>query len=88
MFLEMLLLLFKFTMAFLIGVGPIFILALMFDATKELFRKWLFYVSGTLFSMIHAIGGLGHRAQAFLQGGHSTWVAKNLNSHWAMTWKT
>ncbi|MBZ3920928.1 hypothetical protein Xtri_15690 [Xanthomonas campestris pv. trichodesmae] len=45
------LLLFKFTMVFLVGVGPIFILALMFDATKDLFKKWLFYVIGTLFSM-------------------------------------
>ncbi len=45
------LLLFKFTMAFLIGVGPLFVLALMFDSTKDLFKKWLFYVIGTLFSM-------------------------------------
>ncbi|KGR60242.1 Type IV secretion system protein virB6, partial [Xanthomonas vasicola] len=45
------LLLFKFTMAFLIGIGPIFILALVFDQTKDLFKKWLFYVLGTLFSM-------------------------------------
>ncbi|WP_204923283.1 type IV secretion system protein [Pseudomonas syringae] len=58
-------------MAFLIGVGPIFALTLMFNATKDLFKKWLFYI-GTLFSMIHAIGGLGHRAQALLQGCHST----------------
>ncbi|MBV6849380.1 type IV secretion system protein [Xanthomonas euvesicatoria] len=45
------LLLFKFTMAFLIGIGPIFILALVFDQTKDLFKKWLFYIIGTLFSM-------------------------------------
>ncbi|WP_231673934.1 type IV secretion system protein [Pseudomonas quasicaspiana] len=45
------LLLFKFTMAFLIGIGPIFIRALIFDQTKDLFKKWLFYVIGTLFSM-------------------------------------
>ncbi|PPU70891.1 Type IV secretion system protein virB6, partial [Xanthomonas cucurbitae] len=45
------LLLFKFTMAFLIGIGPIFILALIFDQTKDLFKKWLFYLLGTLFSM-------------------------------------
>ncbi|CEM57015.1 VirB6 protein [Xanthomonas campestris pv. campestris] len=45
------LLLFKFTMAFLIGIGPIFILALIFDQTKDLFKKWLFYIIGTLFSM-------------------------------------
>ncbi len=45
------LLMFKFTMAFLIGVGPIFILFLIFDQTKDLFKRWLFYVIGTLFSM-------------------------------------
>ena len=39
------------TGTFTIGVGPIFILALMFDQTKDLFKKWLFYVIGTLFSM-------------------------------------
>ncbi|NIK39029.1 hypothetical protein FHY12_001314 [Xanthomonas arboricola] len=36
---------------FLIGIGPIVILALIFDQTKDLFKKWLFYVIGTLFSM-------------------------------------
>ncbi|QKD86443.1 type IV secretion system protein [Xanthomonas axonopodis pv. vasculorum] len=45
------LLLFKFTLAFLIGVGPIFIFFLAFDQTKDLFKRWLFYVIGTLFSM-------------------------------------
>ncbi|CEM57175.1 type IV secretion system protein VirB6 [Xanthomonas campestris pv. campestris] len=38
-------------MAFLIGIGPIFILALIFDQTKDLFKKWLLYVLGRLFSM-------------------------------------
>ncbi len=45
------LLMFKFTMAFLVGVGPIFILFLIFDQTKDLFKRWLFYLIGTLFSM-------------------------------------
>ncbi|MCW0457845.1 type IV secretion system protein [Xanthomonas sacchari] len=45
------LLLFKFTLAFLIGIGPIFIFFLMFEQTKDLFKKWLYYVLGTLFSM-------------------------------------
>lgn len=74
------LLLFKFTMAFLIGVGPIFVLALMFDATKDLFKKWLFYVIGTLFSMsmlsvVSAIVlKLSYKVAAAL------WAAKGINS--------
>ncbi|WP_449364161.1 type IV secretion system protein [Xanthomonas axonopodis] len=74
------LLLFKFTMAFLIGVGPLFVLALMFDSTKDLFKKWLFYVIGTLFSMsmlsvVSAIVlKLSYKVAAAL------WVAKGINS--------
>lgn len=45
------LLLFKFTLAFLVGIGPIFIFFLMFDQTKDLFKKWLYYLIGTLFSL-------------------------------------
>lgn len=45
------LLLYKFTLAMFIGLGPIFILCLMFEQTKDLFRKWLMYGIGTLFSM-------------------------------------
>lgn len=45
------LLLYKFTLALFIGLGPLFILCLIFDQTKELFRKWLMYGIGTLFSM-------------------------------------
>lgn len=45
------LLLYQFTMALFIGLGPIFILCLIFDQTKELFRKWLLYGIGTLFSI-------------------------------------
>lgn len=45
------LLLYQFGMALVIGLGPLFILCLLFDQTKELFRKWLFYGIGTVFSM-------------------------------------
>jgi type IV secretion system protein VirB6 len=44
-------LLYQFTMAIFIGFGPIFILCLIFEPTKELFRKWLMYGIGTLFSI-------------------------------------
>lgn len=46
-----LLLLNRIMMALFIGLGPIFILCLLFDQTKHLFSKWLFYGIGTMFSL-------------------------------------
>ncbi|SOU12731.1 type IV secretion system protein VirB6 [Xanthomonas arboricola pv. fragariae] len=73
------LLLFKFTMAFLVGIGPIFILALMFDATKDLFKKWLFYVIGTLFSMsmLSVVSAIVLKLSAKV--AVALWVAKGIN---------
>jgi type IV secretion system protein VirB6 len=45
------LLLYEVAMAMFIGFGPIFILCLLFNATKSLFQRWLLYGIGTLFSM-------------------------------------
>lgn len=45
------LLLYQFTLALFIGLGPLFILCLIFDHTKDLFRRWLMYGIGTIFSM-------------------------------------
>ena len=45
------LLLNKIAMALIVGLGPIFILCLLFDQTKQLFHKWLYYGIGTIFSM-------------------------------------
>lgn len=45
------LLLNKVAMALFIGLGPIFILCLLFEQTKQLFSKWLFYGIGTMFSL-------------------------------------
>lgn len=45
------LLLYQFTMALFVGLGPLFILCLIFEQSKELFRKWLLYGIGTLFSI-------------------------------------
>ena len=45
------LLLNKIAMALTVGLGPIFILCLLFDQTKQLFYKWLYYGIGTIFSM-------------------------------------
>ncbi|GGA22139.1 type IV secretion system protein [Dyella nitratireducens] len=45
------LLMYRFAIALFIGLGPIFILCLMFDQTKTLFQRWLMYGISTLFSM-------------------------------------
>jgi type IV secretion system protein VirB6 len=44
-------LLYQFAMAMIVGFGPLFILCLIFDQTKDLFRRWLMYGIGTLFSI-------------------------------------
>jgi type IV secretion system protein VirB6 len=38
-------------MALFIGLGPLFILCLIFEQTKSLFQRWLLYGIGTIFSM-------------------------------------
>ena len=45
------LLLYQIALAMLTGLAPLFIMCLMFDQTKELFRRWLMYLLGTMFSM-------------------------------------
>lgn len=45
------LLLNKVAMALVVGFGPLFILCLLFQATKSLFSKWLLYGVGTMFSL-------------------------------------
>jgi type IV secretion system protein VirB6 len=45
------LLLNKVAIALIVGLGPLFILCLLFPVTSQLFQKWLFYGIGTLFSL-------------------------------------
>ena len=45
------LLMFKIALGLFVGFGPIFILCLLFDFTKQLFSKWLFYGIGTMFAL-------------------------------------
>lgn len=46
-----LLMLNRIAIALFVGLGPIFILCLLFDATKQLFSKWLLFGIGTMFSL-------------------------------------
>ncbi len=49
------LLLNKIALALFTGLGHIFILCLLFDQTKQLFGKWLYYGIGTMFSLADLI---------------------------------
>lgn len=46
------LLLNKIAMGLFVGLGPLFVLALVFDYTKPLFQKWLYYGLGTIFALV------------------------------------
>ena len=45
------LLLYKIALVLFVGLGPLFILCLLFEQTKDLFKRWLLYGVGTMFSM-------------------------------------
>lgn len=45
------LLMYNFAIALVVGLGPLFILCLIFEQTKPLFQKWLMYGIGTVFSL-------------------------------------
>ncbi|PZP59736.1 MAG: hypothetical protein DI597_14545 [Pseudoxanthomonas spadix] len=44
-------LMYEVGMALFVGLGPLFIICLMFDATKQLFSRWLMYGAGMMFSL-------------------------------------
>jgi type IV secretion system protein VirB6 len=74
------LLMYQFTMAIFIGLGPLFIMCLIFDQTKELFKKWLMFGIGTMFSIAmlcvvtSIVLGLTERVAAAL------WTSSVINS--------
>ena len=73
------LLLYEITLALVIGLAPLFIMCLIFEQTKGLFRKWLLYGIGTLFSMgvLAFISSLV--LQLTLKVAEALWTAKIIN---------
>lgn len=74
------LLLNKIAMALVIGLGPVFILCLLFDQTKQLFQRWLFYLLGTAFSMAFLTVMVTLALDMVIAVGTSFWVADWLTS--------
>jgi type IV secretion system protein VirB6 len=74
------LLLYNFAIALFIGLGPLFILCLIFNKTKALFEKWLMYGLATLFSlaMLSFISAIV--LQVTLRAATALWTTNFINN--------
>ncbi|MGO1072779.1 type IV secretion system protein [Lysobacter sp. CA199] len=64
----------KIAMALFIGTGPFFILCLLFDQTKALFQKWLFFGIATMMTMAVLITMTTIAIDMTLAVGGAFWV--------------
>lgn len=74
------LLLYQFTLAIFIGLGPLFILCLIFDQTKSLFQRWLLYGVGTIFSMAALAFVSSLVLQLTLRVAAALWTSNAINN--------
>nr|WP_180167476.1 type IV secretion system protein [Stenotrophomonas sp. SbOxS2]NYU00519.1 type IV secretion system protein [Stenotrophomonas sp. SbOxS2] len=74
------LLLYQVAMAMFIGFGPLFILCLLFEQTKSLFQRWLFYGIGTMFSMAVLAAMTGIAMEMIARVAGSFWGAAALGA--------
>jgi type IV secretion system protein VirB6 len=69
-----------FAISILVGVGPLFILFLLLDKTKDMFQRWLFYLVGTLFSMAILSVVVSMCLDMSLRVAAALWGAKIVNA--------
>ena len=74
------LLLNKIAMALFVGLGPLFILCLLFEQTKQLFSRWLFYGIGTMFSLAVLSVMVALALDMVVAVASSFWVGKFLGA--------
>ncbi|WP_407472208.1 type IV secretion system protein [Xanthomonas campestris pv. raphani] len=72
------LLLYQVAFALFVGFGPLFILCLLFDQTKQLFQKWLLYGIGTMFSMGVLAAMVSICMKMVVKVAGSLWAVKGL----------
>ena len=72
------LMLFRLAIALFVGFGPIFIMCLMFDYTKQMFHKWLMLGIGTMFSLAVMSFTVTLALDAILAVTASFWAGKLL----------
>lgn len=74
------LLYYQVAMALIMGLAPLFILCLIFDQTKELFRQWLMYAIGTLFAMAVLNAMVAIALKATINTAEALWASKIINN--------
>ncbi len=73
------LLLYNFAIALFVGLGPLFILCLIFNKTKALFEKWLLYGLATLFSLAMLSFVSAIVLQVTLRAATALWTTNFIN---------
>ncbi|HDS1580382.1 TPA: type IV secretion system protein [Stenotrophomonas maltophilia] len=76
------LLLYEVALALFIGLGPLFILCLLFEQTKQLFQKWLFYGIGTMFSMAVLAAMISIALDMVIRVSATFWASALLDKYW------
>ncbi|MFK2877525.1 type IV secretion system protein [Rhodanobacter hydrolyticus] len=74
------LLLYNFAIALFVGLGPLFILCLIFNKTKALFEKWLMYGLATLFSLAMLSFVSAIVLQVTLRAATALWASNFVNN--------
>ncbi len=74
------LLFYQAAIALFVGLGPFFILCLIFDQTKGMFQKWLMYGIGTMFSMAILAAMVSICLKAVIAVAAAHWVTAGVGS--------
>lgn len=70
------LLMYQVAMALIIGLAPLFILCLVFDQTKDLFRRWVMFTISTLFSMAVLNAVVAIALKATINTAEALWASQ------------
>jgi type IV secretion system protein VirB6 len=74
------LLMYNLAIALVVGLGPLFILCLIFEQTKGLFQTWLMYGIGTLFAMAMLSFVTSLVLQVTARAAAALWASDLINS--------
>lgn len=74
------LLLNKIAMGLFVGLGPLFVLCLIFDYTKPLFQKWLYYGVGTIFALVMLNLMIGIATEMIARVSAALWMGSFVSS--------
>jgi type IV secretion system protein VirB6 len=74
------LLLYQVALALFVGLGPLFVLCLIFDQTKPFFSKWLMYGISTMFSMAVLSAMLAIATKLVLGVAGAFWTTTTLSA--------